>query len=144
LFLSNDILSGNLKVCGILIENMLKGTVITSSIIGIGLNVNQTNFENLKNASSLRLLLSQNFELDEIVTSIIVKLKYYFKVSSEDLRARYLNVLFRKDVVSTFESQQKEKHTGIIRTITKSGKLVVEHEDELLKEYDLKEIKLLY
>ena len=50
----NDILSGNFKICGILIENNLKNDIIQSSIIGFGLNVNQLEFGNLKKASSLK------------------------------------------------------------------------------------------
>ena len=42
----NDIMSGNSKICGILIENLISGAQIRHSIIGIGLNVNQTNFGN--------------------------------------------------------------------------------------------------
>ena len=40
----NDILSCDKKIGGVLIENKLKDKQIESSIIGIGLNVNQTNF----------------------------------------------------------------------------------------------------
>ena len=53
----NDILSEDSKVCGVLIENIIKQDKIKASIIGIGLNVNQTNFVNLPKASSLKLLL---------------------------------------------------------------------------------------
>ena len=40
----NDIYVGDRKICGILIENRLKGSTITDSIVGIGLNVNQREF----------------------------------------------------------------------------------------------------
>lgn len=40
----NDILSQNKKICGILIENVMKQGAVNASIIGVGLNVNQTNF----------------------------------------------------------------------------------------------------
>ena len=40
----NDIYVGGLKICGILIENILNGEMISESIVGIGLNVNQTVF----------------------------------------------------------------------------------------------------
>ncbi|MBN4085510.1 biotin--[acetyl-CoA-carboxylase] ligase, partial [Flavobacteriaceae bacterium AH-315-B10] len=46
----NDILSENKKVCGILIENVIKNNLFEASIIGIGLNVNQTEFKLLPNA----------------------------------------------------------------------------------------------
>ncbi|MGC1633385.1 MAG: biotin--[acetyl-CoA-carboxylase] ligase [Gelidibacter sp.] len=52
----NDILSDNKKIAGILIENVIKLNVISGSVIGIGLNVNQTDFADLQSASSLLLL----------------------------------------------------------------------------------------
>ena len=52
----NDILSEQKKICGILIENVIKQERIQSSIIGVGLNVNQVNFTNLPNAASLKQL----------------------------------------------------------------------------------------
>ena len=52
----NDIYTGDNKICGILIENSLKGMEIDWSIIGIGLNVNQTSFpDHLPNPTSMRL-----------------------------------------------------------------------------------------
>ena len=52
----NDIYAGDEKICGILIENSLKGSKIDWSIIGIGLNVNQTAFpEDLPNPTSMKL-----------------------------------------------------------------------------------------
>ena len=50
----NDIYVGSKKICGILIENSLRGSVVSSSIIGIGLNINQRNFNvNLPNPTSM-------------------------------------------------------------------------------------------
>ena len=52
----NDIYVGSKKICGILIENSLRGSGISSSIIGIGLNINQRNFDvNLPNPTSMVL-----------------------------------------------------------------------------------------
>ena len=50
----NDIYVGPKKICGILIENSLRGSGVSSSIIGIGLNINQRNFNvNLPNPTSM-------------------------------------------------------------------------------------------
>ena len=52
----NDIYVGSRKICGILIENSLRGNRLSSSIIGIGLNINQRNFDvNLPNPTSMVL-----------------------------------------------------------------------------------------
>ena len=52
----NDIYVGSRKICGILIENSIRGNWLSSSIIGIGLNINQRNFDvNLPNPTSMAL-----------------------------------------------------------------------------------------
>lgn len=51
---ANDIMADSKKTGGILIENMLKNDNRFDSVVGIGLNLNQTNFENLPKATSLK------------------------------------------------------------------------------------------
>src|SRR3970282_291011 len=52
----NDIMSYNFKIGGILIENSIKSDGTVHSIVGLGINVNQVNFENLPKASSLAVI----------------------------------------------------------------------------------------
>lgn len=144
----NDILSGTTKICGILIENMIVGTKIQASIIGIGLNVNQQTFITPSNASSLKLLLGRTLDLDELLSEILENLKVSFskleKNSFALLWGAYEKNLFRKDKPSTFKDDNEMVFMGFIRKISPQGKLVVELEDAVLKEFDLKEIQLLY
>lgn len=57
--LPNDIYVGKKKICGMLIENTVSGKWMTSSIIGIGLNVNQIDFDKvLPNPTSISLCLN--------------------------------------------------------------------------------------
>tara|TARA_R110002051_G_scaffold76952_3_gene140373 strand:+ start:30 stop:707 length:678 start_codon:yes stop_codon:yes gene_type:complete len=144
----NDILSGNNKICGILIENILSGSKIQASIIGIGLNVNQLDFGSLPNVSSLKLILGIQLDLNEILIKILENLKKIFdqllKGNEDSLKASYLNTLFRKDKPSTFKNQLNEMFTGIIRNVSNEGKLIVEIEDKVLMSFDLKQVKLLY
>ncbi len=54
----NDIYVDEKKICGVLIENSFRGKSISSSIIGIGLNINQRNFNvNLPNPTSMVLCM---------------------------------------------------------------------------------------
>ncbi|MFT4779171.1 MAG: BirA family biotin operon repressor/biotin-[acetyl-CoA-carboxylase] ligase [Flavobacteriales bacterium] len=57
----NDIYIGSEKISGILTETSLRGTSLTAAIIGIGVNLNQTDYEGLK-ATSLRLQLGNPIE----------------------------------------------------------------------------------
>ena len=59
----NDIYVGDRKICGILIENILHGPEVSSSIVGIGLNLNQTEFPpDLPNPVSLSLLTGRSYD----------------------------------------------------------------------------------
>jgi len=144
----NDILSGNSKICGILIENILSGNQINTSVIGIGLNVNQLDFDLLQNVASLKLLLGRTFNLEEILTQIVKNLEKVFydlnKAGPNSLRQSYESVLFRKDKPSTFEDRNEQLFMGFIRGVSEEGKLIVALEDNIIKEFDLKEVKLLY
>ncbi len=144
----NDIMSGSSKICGILIENVLKGQLVHNSIIGIGLNVNQTYYENLEKVASLKSLTGKFFDLDELLNKILERLKFYLieieGKSVSQLLPSYLKLLFRKDKPSTFKNKEGQLFTGFIRGISPEGKLVLELEDNIFKEYGLKEVSLLY
>ena len=144
----NDILSENKKICGILIENVIKQNNLSYSIIGIGLNVNQTEFKNLPRASSLKLISGKFFDLDEVANTIIENLKYYFNILERSdydiLMKTYESYLFRKNKPSTFQDAEGLVFSGFIKSVTNSGSLQVLLEDEIIKEFDLKAIKLLY
>ncbi|MEN3322761.1 biotin--[acetyl-CoA-carboxylase] ligase [Mariniflexile soesokkakense] len=144
----NDILSENKKVCGILIENVVKQNNFSSSIIGIGLNVNQVEFDNLPKASSLRLVSGHIFNLDEVTNVIINNLKHYFNILKKGqvdvLKAKYELSLFRKNKPSTFQDAEGLVFSGFIKGVSDFGNLQILLEDEVIKEFDLKTITLLY
>ncbi len=144
----NDILSEDKKICGVLIENVMKQNSLKESIIGIGLNVNQTNFKGLPKAASLKLLIGKTFILDEVLHTLIKYLKYYFMLVRKQefnfLKKEYKSYLFRKNKPSTFLDAEGLMFSGIIKNVALSGNLQVLIEDDILKEFDLKDITLLY
>ena len=144
----NDIMSGSSKICGILIENVLKGLAIKSSIIGVGLNVNQTSFENLDKVASLKSISGKFFDLDELLNKILECFRFYFseleKEKNQEMISQYEKLLFRRDKPSTFKDATGTMFMGFIRGISTDGKLVVELEDSILETFGLKEISLLY
>lgn len=142
----NDIMSGHSKICGILIENILSGQHIHASVVGIGLNVNQLSFNSLPNVSSLKLILGRSVDLDELLCGIVQNLKKLLKGKGdgEDLFGRYETSLFRKDKPSTFKNRDDEMFMGFIKGVSRAGKLRILMEDDLLQEFNLKEVKLLY
>lgn len=144
----NDILSGANKICGILVENLLLGKRITTSIFGVGLNVNQTVFHTVSNATSMKLLLSETINLDAVHRLIVNGLKKHLTSmiagKSFDLRLLYEQKLFRKDRPSTFKDTNGNAFEGIIRGVSDAGKLRIELEDGVVRAFELKQVKLLY
>jgi len=144
----NDILSAKQKLGGILIENIVKTEGIVASIIGIGLNVNQIDFEGLPNAGSLKSVTNKNYDLDELLNLLIFQIEKELaslpNKDSTDTLEEYAKKMFRLNMVSVFSSSEGEKFNGIIRGVTTEGKLNLEIEDAVFRTYDLKEIQLLY
>lgn len=61
----NDIWVEDRKICGMLIENVLDGTNVGSSIVGIGINLNQGSFDpSLPNPVSLSMLTGRHYDLE--------------------------------------------------------------------------------
>ncbi|TPN84579.1 biotin--[acetyl-CoA-carboxylase] ligase [Aquimarina algicola] len=144
----NDILSDRQKICGILIENVVKNGSLIGVIVGIGLNVNQTTFNNLPQAGSLKQILGKHFEIEEILQTILINLECRFEglttSNFDTIKKQYEDLLFRKNKPSTFLDIEGDSFVGIIQAITNEGKLQVLLEDEIISDFDLKEIKLLY
>lgn len=144
----NDILSANKKVGGILIENSIKAVDDIQSIVGIGINVNQSSMLDLPSASSLKMLCGEQRDKDAILMDILQALKsnlLLIKQGQSDLLwQQYHQNLFRKDLVSSFESSQGVFFNGIIKGVTRYGSLQVLTQDGVISEFSLKEIKLLY
>ena len=144
----NDIMSSNYKICGILIENVLKNDRISASVVGVGLNVNQMEFLNLPQAGSMQQMSGRNFDLDrllkDLLDSIEKRLQFLSTSGKNSLLEEYTFKLFKKDKVSAFELPDESHLTGIIRGVTQSGRLNLEIEDSGYVNFDLKEIKLLF
>ena len=143
---ANDIFIKNKKVAGILIQNTLSGTRIESSVIGIGINVNQTNFKELPNATSLKLETHKMFDLFKIVEHICQSLeKRYLQLKSghfEKLDAEYLSKLYRFNEIALFQYPNGAYFQGKIVGISEVGKLVVETKLGL-ENFDIQGIKFV-
>ncbi|BBA17335.1 biotin--[acetyl-CoA-carboxylase] ligase [Blattabacterium cuenoti] len=143
----NDIIINNKKIGGILIENSIFSKKIHTIVIGIGLNVFQKEFQKEWNASSLKEIFNPNFDLDYLFYKII----YYFQKEylffiihgEKNIRDYYLNYLYLKDKTSIFYIYKTNSYiSGIIRSITDQGFLVIESNKKLYFFYQ-KEIKYL-
>lgn len=143
----NDILSDKRKICGILIESVIKKGRLDAVIIGVGLNVNQLEFDMISKATSIKEQTGIHFHLEEILNMLITQFHEYVALllegKLEQIKEQYEAHLFCKDKPATFEHNNVPM-VAIIKGVTPLGKLILLQEGDVLKEYDLKEISLLY
>ena len=142
----NDIMSGSEKICGILIENIVKSNTIQTAIIGIGLNVNQVNFGDIRNAGSLKTVSGKEYSIDRVYKLLIDALKHRLEIlnstSLDQIKPEYLEVLYRLDQKSKFLVNTQGPQTGYIRGISEEGKLRVEI-GGIISEFATKQIQLV-
>lgn len=139
----NDILIGNNKVSGILIENSLGSSGIQKSIIGVGLNVNQTDF-NIPRTTSMQLESDSFFNIREILFGLIGKINSRLsQIEQRDtIHSEYLSHLFGLNEQRDFIIDEK-LITGRIIGVNSFGLLELEINEEI-QSFGIKEIKFLY
>jgi len=144
----NDILVNEKKIAGILIENNLRGTLFSSSIAGIGLNVNQLVFRNYSYAAvSLASLTGKTYQIMECSEKLFARLDQYYALLKnndfEQLSDLYMKHLFRLNMPAMFEINGKPSE-AIIRGVRSEGELVLEMPDGLVRYIRTREVKYLF
>lgn len=132
----NDILLGGKKVAGILIENILIGARLESSVVGIGLNVNQQNFPAslAGHATSLTQAAGHWFDVREVwdVVGGFV-LEAYDKLKAQGLMVHdplYLDWLYRFQTWALYEADGV-RFQGMIVGVSKDGQLALQRGEKL-------------
>lgn len=138
----NDIVVDDKKICGILIENQLRGSVFASSIAGIGLNVNQQQFP-FEGPTSLALLTGHTFDLDEVLGKLLHVLETHYVAlrqgNAPDRATRYREALYWRNERHTFTTLAGEVFDGSVRDVDQAGRLQVET-DQGIRLFSVKEI----
>ena len=141
----NDIYVNGNKISGILIQNTLKGVNIQSSIIGLGINVNQTCFlTNPPNPTSLKLETGWDFNLLQLQQELFKCLEYrYLQLKQKNevaVHQEYLSHLYQYQQIRNFQRASGEVFQGKIVGITDAGKLKIETKIGL-ETFAIKEVK---
>lgn len=137
----NDIYVKNRKISGILIENSLAGEEIASSVIGIGINLNQTDFPELSNATSVKIITGNSFSVEDALELFCKEFgKTISLLGSNSLSETYEEKLFQKGRLCRYSDYIRDREfDGIIKGVTESGRLIVK-EGEEERTYAFKEI----
>lgn len=143
----NDIYAGNKKIAGILIENSVMQNRIDSSVMGIGVNINQKHFgAGLASAVSLRQLTGEYFDLrhclDRLCGEIALLYNLLKKGGDGEIKERYTGMLYRLNEKITFRSSGR-KFSAIQRGVDDTGRLIVELPGGRIKHFSLQELEFI-
>ena len=142
----NDIYLNNKKIGGILIENSILGQKMGNSIIGIGLNIHQTKFENPRASSLILESPHINFMRDTLAEKILEFLEQNLEALKEQktnlIKKKYNNNLFAINEHRLFKTSEGILE-GKITGVTENGllKLISQNKE---KYYNIKEIEYLF
>ncbi|MGB4775592.1 MAG: biotin--[acetyl-CoA-carboxylase] ligase [Daejeonella sp.] len=142
----NDSYINNQKIGGILIENIIQGNRIKHAIIGIGLNVNQTDFEPaLKNVTSFKKILNVDYKLASLLADICKAIEVrYLQLKAgkiSEITTCYLQKLYLFNQLVSFKIGGEVKRSKIIG-VSQEGKIKLETKGTI-KEFGLKEIEFI-
>ena len=142
----NDIYVNGRKICGMLLENTLgPGGRLLASVVGIGININQKEFSQLANATSLGLCTGREYKLEEELEAFLSVFEDLLpQLSSEELSAAYSARLFRKGVPARYHDLLSDcEYQGVIEGVEPDGRLHIRNLDGGDYYYRFKEVSYI-
>ena len=145
---TNDIYAGNKKIVGVLIEQALSCERIERTIVGVGINVNQTEFDpSIPNPVSMAQLLGRELNSEEVLQCFLTRLQYNYELlrsgEKAELHDRYNGLLYRKNEYHIYALPSGEKFRAKILGTAPSGALRLESESGETKDYLFKEVEFI-
>lgn len=142
----NDIYIEHKKVSGMLIENQWQGNQLTT-IIGIGINVNQTEFENQPRATSCALMSGKNHDVKMVLKTLVQNIEHYYNWIRSKKRNE-LDVLYKDNLLFFKETRTfktlDETFTGRITNILNTGHLEITMTDGTTRLFAFKEVEFVF
>lgn len=143
----NDIYYNDKKISGMLIENDLRGKWVHRSIIGVGVDINQTRFlSDAPNPVSLAQILDKAVERNQVLNSILLQFNHYYGMMEREqfseLHNRYMQHLYRRNALHPYADATGTFQARII-DVEPTGHLVLECQNGEQRRYDFKEVSFL-
>ena len=145
----NDIYVGDMKICGILIENTLSGCNIAQSIVGVGLNINQREFlSDAPNPISLIHFTNSDTSLDDIlneVTDEIISTFDHYDTSTQfdTLHDAYISMLWRRDGFHPYSTPDGTQFIARITNVAPDGILTLTDTHNTSRYFAFKEVQAI-
>jgi BirA family biotin operon repressor/biotin-[acetyl-CoA-carboxylase] ligase len=142
----NDIYVENRKIAGILIQNTLSGKNIQSTIVGLGININQTVFNNsIANVTSLKKEIQKDILIQEAIPLLLQAIEQcYMKLKNGQVhlvQQAYLEHLYQYQQWANYQKKDGTVIKARLIGISPQGQLCLQHQK--VEYFDLKEIRFL-
>lgn len=145
---TNDIYAEDRKIVGVLIEHMLSSERFERTIVGTGINVNQTEFDPLlPNPVSMRQLTGMRYDREAVLEVYLDCLTHYYDMlhsgDKQTIQQLYRERMYHIDEEHTYALPSGERFRATIRGVRPSGELRLEHADGTIREYAFKEVEFV-
>lgn len=143
----NDLYVGDQKICGILIENAILGARFSSSVVGIGLNVNQQHFlSDAPNPVSLAQLTGLQYNLAALLGELLAAIDGYYQLlrdgKQEIINNAFHDKLYRLNEWHSFRDGE-HRYIGKIIGVNEIGQLRIQEQGGPIHDYHFKEVSYL-
>lgn len=141
----NDLYIAGKKLGGILIENSIRASHLDSSIVGIGINVDQQNFGTLP-AISIAQIAGQSGLSELLFENIRERIQYYYSLLGNSgtgkIREEYEAYLFGKEEELPYQSGDQLFRAKVLKTLPE-GSLIMQGNGKQYGPFQPREIQLL-
>ena len=143
----NDVYVGEQKICGMLLNHQLRGAMVESTMVGIGINVNQPQFvSDAPNPISLQQLLGHRIDTEEVLESFVRHFETLYALwlagDKTRLATAYQQRLFRREGVHPYEDTATgERFCATFEQAAPSGLLTLRDNAGALRTFDFKAVK---
>ncbi len=143
----NDIYWNEHKICGMLIENDLSGRMLSQSVLGIGVNINQDTFtSSAPNPISLKNITGRTWDREDILADMLRRFEAYYeflrKGNAHIIAQKYFDSLFHKEGFHRYADKNGTFSAAIVE-VKPAGELILCTEEGEKRGYLFKEIQYL-
>lgn len=124
---ANDVLVNGKKICGTLIENTFQGNAVSRSIVGMGLNVNNTLPQDLQDiATTMQQAAGKEFDLSDVKNTLIENLQNSYSINEYK---SYINWFGREIILKCPDGEIK----AVAKDIAEDGRLICEANGKIIR-----------
>ncbi len=145
---TNDIYVEDRKLAGVLIENTLREGRVVRSVVGIGLNINQIDFDPmLPNPTSMAIVTTLRFDREEVLRTIHAHLMELFAMMErweiDSIRERYNALLYRRGEMHYYRLPGGELFRARLEGVAPRGDLMLCDERGERQGYQFREVEFV-